>query len=284
MIKRVWKALLASLLIGGSAAAQSDVGPAGCGEVQTFPKYRDYCPDGIKGCDVNCRNDCHRRFMRDYTAVGKHNRNRYACIEAARRRESRRELLDDDVLESVLTNSRPELFDHRDQQLLSDLRMNGTTALLGVRAVLTQLIASDAQKVMQFVSTAEAKARIMRDIVQRNGLIQELYLRFRKEFTEGTLTPEKRKRFEEWIGDLINRNDHRLHLDFGVEIYKPGYLDGTVRARRMMAAVEREAASAAGRTMTNRLHDLIQASDSQYKNFTLEQFEQLRGAHWENRR
>jgi hypothetical protein len=285
MGKRIWKALLIYPLLTGSAVGQSNIGPSGCSEPQTFPKYRDYCPEyGTKGCDARCHNECHGRFMRDHAAVSKHNRDRHTCIETARVGGSHRELLSNEVLESLITNSKPELLDSRDQQLLSSLRMKGATALLGVRSVLSSLVVSDAQKVMQLVSSSERKANIMQDIVQRSGLIQELCLRFKKEAADGTLTPEKRKRFEEWIGDLLNRNDHRLHLEFGAEIYKPGYLDGTVRARHLLARLERGTNSETGRAMTNRLADLIRASDSQYKSFTLEQFEALKRSRWETKR
>lgn len=198
------------------------------------------------------------------------------CLKAADeiRRDNKitaKRRLDDKILESSLTEpGRPELLTATDQKLLSSMRTSpGVSAMLGVRSFVASFGADAVEEILQRTASDSFKIRLLQDIIRRGGLMEELYIRFRKEVGDGAMTPERRGLFVIQLGELYNRNDYYLHFYFKAEIYKIGHVDGTVVAEAMLKRLEREMEDERVKEAANRLYKLIQSSDSAYKHLTL---------------
>jgi len=164
---------------------------------------------------------------------------------------------------------KPELLSKYDAAILKAADINGANALIGTRSVLSSLTTVDAQKIAAVASADRLKAKSLGEIVSSASLIEQLTLQFRKEAIDGNITPQRRDFYTRWMGELYNKIDHRLHLDFGVEVYSEQFRDGSVRAKLLLAKVEAARPTQAQIKRTSKLVDLVSSSDTYFKSLRL---------------
>lgn len=178
--------------------------------------------------------------------------------------------LADLAFEGAVNDSlKPELLSKYDAAILKAADINGANALIGTRSVLSSLTTVDAQKIAAVASADRLKAKSLGEIVSSASLIEQLTLQFRKEAIDGNITPQRRDFYTRWMGELYNKIDHRLHLDFGVEVYSEQFRDGSVRAKLLLAKVEAARPTQAQIKRTSKLVDLVSSSDTYFKSLRL---------------
>lgn len=88
-----------------------------------------------------------------------------------------------------------------------------------------------------------------------------------------TFSKEKREEYTARIGELWERNDNRLKLYFGADAIRPGMKAGPVRARAALEAIDMQLKDERIKKSARDLHELMQKSNSYYKNLTAEELE-----------
>ena len=134
-------------------------------------------------------------------------------------------------------------------------------------------LAVDPAKLMGKFSSDKMKLKAFDMVVSAYKMADDFLTEYRLRAAHDVIPAGERDRYVQMIGELWSRNDTRLKLFFGADTIRPGYVDGTVRAREALNQIDAQLRDENIKKAARDLYDLLQKTDSYYKNTGIEELE-----------